>query len=214
MHTLLYLSWNRGIKGGNWSLDPLGGVADADLKHGPEKLQAYELGLKTDFWGGKARLNTAAFYYDYKDYQAFSLVNLTPQVTNSDANAHGGEIELTLSPTNGLTFLVGAAFVDSKVDAVPTVFGAPTVEAEFPLAPKTSLNLLGRYEWPAFGGSLAAQVDGHWNDDQFLEGTNSEVSSEPSYSVWNASLSWASDGRQDAAYRLVQEPDGRGIPAL
>ncbi|HZF16341.1 MAG TPA: TonB-dependent receptor [Steroidobacteraceae bacterium] len=190
-HTLVYLSWNRGIKGGNWSLDPLGGVADADLKHGPEKLQAYELGLKTDFWGGKARLNTAAFYYDYNDYQAFSIVNLTPQVTNSDADAHGGEIEFTLSPTNGLTFLVGAAFVDSKVDAVPTVFGA-TVEAEFPLAPRTSINLLGRYEWPAFGGSLAAQVDGRWNDDQFLEGTNSEVSSEPSYSVWNASVSWSS----------------------
>ena len=188
--TLLYAAYNRGIKGGNWSLDPLGFVADEDLKHDEEVLQAYELGWKTEFWHGAARLNVAAFYYDYEDYQAFSLVNLTPQVTNSDADARGGEIELTLSPTQGLDLMFGAAFIDSTVDAVPDVFGG-TVKAEFPTAPGASLNLLARYEWPAFGGSLAAQFDGKWNDDLFLEGTNSEVSFERSYSVWNASLSYA-----------------------
>ncbi len=31
-------------------------------------------------------------------------------------------------------------------------------------------------------------MDGRWNDDQYLEGTNSQVSLEPSYAVWNASL--------------------------
>lgn len=189
--TLLYASYNRGIKGGNWSLDPLGAVADEDLKHREEVLQAYELGWKSEFWHGAARLNVAAFYYDYEDYQAFSLVNLTPQVTNSDADAQGGEIELTLSPAQGLDLMFGAAFIDSTVDAVPTVFPG-SVEAEFPTAPSMSLNFLARYEWPAFGGSLAAQFDGMWNDDMFLEGTNSEVSFEPSYSIWNASFSYAS----------------------
>ena len=37
---------------------------------------------------------------------------------------------------------------------------------------------------------MAAQIDGNWNDDQFLEGTNSLVSLEDDYSVWNASLSY------------------------
>jgi len=183
--TLLYASYNRGIKGGNWSLDPLGGVADENLKHGEEVLNAYEIGLKTDIFSGRARLNAAAYYYDYQDYQAFSIVGLTPQVTNSDASSHGGEIELITTPITGLDLMFGAAFIDSEVDAVPDVFGG-TVEAEFPNAPSVSLNLLARYEWPAFGGFLSAQVDGNWNDDMFLEGTNSEVSFEPSYSVWNA----------------------------
>lgn len=194
--TLLYAAFNRGIKGGNWSLDPLGGVANENLKHEPEKLKAYEAGLKTDLFDGIARLNSAVFYYDYQDYQAFSLVGLTPQVANSDAHSHGGEIELTVSPSGGLDFMLGASFLDSSVNAVPDVFGG-TVKTEFPTAPKTSLNFLGRYEWTAFaGGSIAAQIDGRWNDDQFLEGTNSEVSFEPSYSVWNASLSYrATDDR-------------------
>jgi iron complex outermembrane receptor protein len=186
---LLYAAFNRGIKGGNWSIDPLGAVANEALKHNPEKLKAYEVGWKADLFGGLARLNTAAFYYDYKDYQAFSLVGLTPQVTNSDAKAHGGELELTVSPTQGLNFMFGAAFVDSEVDAVPDVFGG-FVRAEFPTAPSVSLNFLGRYEFPALGGLVGAQIDGRWNDDQFLEGTNSEVSFEPAYSVWNASLSY------------------------
>jgi iron complex outermembrane receptor protein len=192
-HQLLYLSFNRGIKGGNWSLDPLGAVPPENLKHHEEVLKAYELGWKAEFLDGKARLNSAVYYYDYNGYQAFSLTNLTPQVANSDATSHGGEIEFTAAPVKGLQVSLGAAFIDSKVDAVPTVFGG-TVEAEFPSAPKTALNALVRYEWPAFGGSLSAQVDGQWNDKQFLEGTNSEVSLEPSYAVWNAHLGFTTAG--------------------
>ena len=37
---LIYASFNRGIKGENWSLDTLGAVAAENLKHGPEKLRS------------------------------------------------------------------------------------------------------------------------------------------------------------------------------
>ena len=192
--TLVYASVTRGIKGGNWSLDPLGGVADANLKHKQEVLYSYEIGLKSTVLDGLGRFNAAAFYYDYHDYQAFSLTGLTPQVTNSDAREYGGEVEFTVSPTDGLDVMLGASFLDSKVDAVPTVFGT-TKTAEFPNAPSVSLNWLGRYEWPVpnVGGKVAVQVDGNYNASQYLEGTNSDVSHEPSYSVWNASLSYTTE---------------------
>jgi iron complex outermembrane receptor protein len=197
--TLLYASFNRGIKGGNWSLDPLGGVPDANLKHDEEVLKAYEVGLKTDLFDGSARLNAAVYHYDYDDYQAFSLNGLTPQVTNSDASSQGAEIELQLSPASGFDLMFGAAFIDSEVDAVPDVFGG-NLEAEFPNAPSLSLNALARYEWPALGGYLSTQVDGNWNDDQFLEGTNSEVSFERSYSVWNANVGYRTE---DDRFRIM-----------
>ncbi len=187
---LLYLAYNRGIKGGNWSLDPLGAVDPASLKHDPEKLNSYELGFKLDLLEGRARLNGAVYYYDYHDYQAFSIFNLTPQVTNSDAQSQGGELEFSVSPTTGLDFVFGAAYIDSNVDAVPDVFGGTITDVDFPTAPEFSLNFLGRYHWPAFGGELAVQVDGNWNDDQFLEGSNSDASFEPSYSVWNGRISY------------------------
>lgn len=187
---LLYLAYNRGIKGGNWSLDPLGAVQFASLQHDPEKLNAYELGFKTDFLDGNARLNGAVYFYDYSDYQAFSIFNLTPQVTNSDAESKGGELEFSVSPAAGLNLVLGAAYIDSEVDAVPDVFGGTITAVEFPTAPELSFNALGRYEWPALGGQLAVQVDGNWNDDQFLEGSNSDASFEPSYSVWNGRVSY------------------------
>ena len=191
--TLLYVSANRGIKGGNWSLDPLGGVAIPDLKHDEEVLWAYEVGIKQTFAGGLANLNASVFYYDYDDYQVFSLTGLTPQVSNSDASAHGGEVEFAFVPAEGWDLGLGLALLDSKVDAVPTVFGG-LVEAEFPLAPSVSANWYGRYEFALAGGSLGLQIDGVWNDDQFLEGTNSQVSHEGSYAVWNARVDYTSGG--------------------
>jgi iron complex outermembrane receptor protein len=192
---LLYLAYNRGIKGGNWSLDPLGAVAPEDLKHDPEKLNSYEFGWKVDFMEGSARLNGAVYFYDYKDYQAFSIFNLTPQVTNSDAESKGGELEFTVSPTEGLDLMVGAAYIDSEVESVPDVFGGVITDVDFPTAPELSLNVLGRYGWSALGGELAVQLDGQWNDDQFLEGSNSNASFESSYSVWNGRLSYDTDDK-------------------
>lgn len=92
-----------------------------------------------------------AAFLGYRDYQAFSLVSLTSQVTNSDADAKGGEIELMLSPVRSLDLAFGLSLVDSEVDAVPDVFGG-TVRAAFPTAPRSRVSFLGRHEWPAPAG--------------------------------------------------------------
>ena len=52
--------------------------------------------------------------------------------------------------------------------------------------------LSDRNEWAMMNGRMAVQIDGNWNDDQYLEGTNSGVSFEDAYSVWNARLSYTS----------------------
>lgn len=190
--TLWFLSWNRGIKGGNWTA--AAAVTIDELKHKEETLNSYEVGVKTSLAGGNARLNATAFYYDYEDYQAFSLTGLTPQVTNSDATSSGGEIELFWTPGDGWDVVLGAAFVSSEVDFVPAVFpGTGTVNAEFPQAPGSSFNGLVRKAWDLGSGEFAVQVDGNWNAEQWLEGTNSLVSKQDSYAVANASLSYATD---------------------
>ena len=143
---------------------------------------------------GAARFNATSFYYDYIDYQAFSLTGLTPQITNSDATASGGEIEFFWTPGQGWDIILGAAFLDSDVDFVPAVFpDSGTSNAEFPQAPSTSLNALVRYGFEALGGEIAFQLDGNWNDTQFMEGTNSLVSIQESYGVANARVSYGTD---------------------
>ena len=188
---LFYASYNRGIKGGNWSPSPT--VTLADFRHKNEVLDSYEIGMKSTIAPG-TRLNMAAFYYDYHDYQAFSLTNLQPQVTNSDATVKGAEIELYSRPMRNVDLALGAAFLDSNVDFVPAVFpGTGTTDAELPQAPHVSLNALGRYTVPLSFGSLAFQVDGRYASKHFLEGTNSDVSFQKGYFVGNASIGLGSE---------------------
>ena len=49
------------------------------------------------------RLNGAAFYYDYNDYQAFKQINLDAQVVNKDARTWGIELETTIKPDENWT---------------------------------------------------------------------------------------------------------------
>ncbi len=185
--TLMFVSYNRGIKGGNWSINT--SVTPENFRHDEEVLHSYELGTKINF-GGTVRINATAFYYDYEDYQAFSLTGLNPQINNSDAEAKGGEVELFYTPNEHWDMIAGLSILDSEVDQVIDAEGGIVRNNELPNAPGYSVNLLARYNWDVFNGNMAIQVDGIVNDDQNLEVTNAQVSEEDGYSVWNASFSY------------------------
>jgi iron complex outermembrane receptor protein len=69
---LAYVSYNRGVKGGGFTA-PLFPITIGDLstlEFRPEKLSSYEVGIKSEFLDHTLRVNAAAYYYDYHDYQA------------------------------------------------------------------------------------------------------------------------------------------------
>ncbi|MFK8021486.1 MAG: TonB-dependent receptor [Pseudomonadales bacterium] len=202
--TLLFASYNRGIKGGNFA--PSANVTVAQVRHSEEVLDAFELGVKAEFLDGRARLNATAFYYDYDDYQAFTFAGGTPSVANAQAENQGAEIELTLLPNERWDIILGMSFQDSSVDGVqtPQLQGTPvgfSVDwpvdilngVELPNAPDVSFNYLFRYNIDALGGNVAFQVDGSYYGDQFLEVTNGGAAVQEAYNVTNLSASWAND---------------------
>lgn len=201
--TLLFASWNRGIKGGNWSAlysthinHPANAPGTVAFQHPEEVLNSYELGIKTELsdWG---RLNANLFYYDYEDYQAFSTAGLVAQVQSSDATNQGAEVELFLTPDEHWDIVLGLSLLDSEVDEVngpPTVAGpaASLKNVEFPNAPGFSFNYLFRYNWDTLGGNVALQVDGIYEDDQFLEVQNGPTSVQEKGGFINARASYTS----------------------
>ncbi|NIB40780.1 TonB-dependent receptor [Pseudomaricurvus alkylphenolicus] len=194
--TLVFASYNRGIKGGNWSPNQnvyAGQLELANIRHDEETLHSYELGIKTEFGDGLARFNATAFYYDYEDYQSFSFTGFTPSVANKDATAQGAEFELFLTPGDSWDFIFGLSVMDSDVEDVDTAIDGVTIDAELPSAPGYSFNFLGRKAWDLSVGELALQVDGVAYDEQYLEGHNSAASTEDSYSVWNSSLTFTTE---------------------
>lgn len=186
---LYFVSYNRGIKGGNWS--PSSSVSLETFKHDEEVLHSFELGIKQKLLDGAVRLNATLFYYDYEDYQAFSFLFFTPQVDSTDATSVGGEIELFMTPADGWDVVLGASFIDSEVDEATSVLGVTLTDNEFPNAPNYSLNGLVRYSFPALGGELALQLDGYYNGDQYLDVNNSDYSREDGYFLANARVTYS-----------------------
>ncbi len=207
---LVYASYNRGVKGGGFNapLDPSGAAvfidpatfdpaptADAAMRYAPETLNAYELGLKTTLFDGLARLRLAAFYYDYKDFQAFNFSGISTQyITNRDAKLQGVDAELFSSPIDGLDLVFGASYLDQVVYDVPV--GSLTLDRKMTYAPEWNLTALARYEWDFLGGLLAVQANANYVSEQFLGLTNSDVLREPAYTIANARTTYTFPGDQ------------------
>jgi iron complex outermembrane receptor protein len=79
-------------------------VPASTLFYQPETLTAYEIGVKSRFWGNKASLNLAAFDYDYKNLQLsnVAIVQGAPRYVTSNAGAaaiRGLELDGIVAPT-------------------------------------------------------------------------------------------------------------------
>ena len=189
--TLVYAGYNRGHKAGNWRL-PIGGFPDlAGLPHDDEVLSTVEGGIKTSFANDRVRLNIAAFYYDYDDYQAFTvdassgnLATFDLKIINVDATAKGVEFELSALPFDGLQLLLGASIMDSEVSNV-ALPGGRVVDTELPYAPGFAANGMARYGWDAFGGEIFVQGEFNYSGDFCFTVLCAPLDLEDSYLVGN-----------------------------
>lgn len=131
---LLYASYSQGYKSGTFNngfvIPPLPAPPDTVA---PEQVEAYEIGLKSDWLNDRLRVNVALYRNDYTDQQSqasipggFAFINL------SESRIQGGEIELTARPWDGLTLQAAIGYTDAEIIAntapvpgVPVVIGAP-----------------------------------------------------------------------------------------
>ena len=202
---LVYGSIAQGTKapGFNFAIDGTGILGSSQIEQIPfdeEVLTSYELGLKSEIFGGKAIFNGAVFYYEYEDFQAFSFDQLTNVVTNKDAEVKGVEAELITRPIDGLDIRLGATWLDTEVkDIVAASFftGEEVVRnREMVAAPDMEVTGMIRYSWNAGPGRIALQSDFRFVGDQFFDINNNPITAEDSYLVANASVGYEmGDGR-------------------
>lgn len=200
---LVYAGVSRGIKSGGFNL-PLTPVDGTPIEYDGETLTSFEIGFKASL-GDTMRLNASIFYYDYKDYQAFNIDPFfNTLLFNADAESTGGEIELIMTPIDGLDLMLGASFLDSEVTELTDTVSFPTGEEEPPMSPELTLNGLVRYSWPAFGGYLSAQADFFWKDDHKFNLATSAPVLEDAYGVVNAKLGYTSEDEAWSASIFVR----------
>jgi len=199
--TLIFFNISRGFKSGGFNggfLDFTDGVMESDIPFDEEELTSFEIGIKSTLADGALRLNATAFYYDYKDYQALTFAGLSQFINNSDAEVQGLDIEMIWLPNDQWDISLGASFLDTEVDEV-TVRNVGTVTGtEMVLAPEFSFNGLVRFQATE---ALSFQVDFNHQGEHYFDITNSDVSKEDSYTVFNARIGYkVSDNLTLAAY--------------
>lgn len=108
---LAYASISRGVKPGGFTTNTT--VSDVQIKpFKPEWVLAYEVGLKTEFFNHRLRLNTAMFYDDYHDKQMLGTVVISgnPNVATSSGTpgTYGSYVNIPHSKIWGTEFTVDA----------------------------------------------------------------------------------------------------------
>ncbi|ABD27239.1 TonB-dependent receptor [Novosphingobium aromaticivorans DSM 12444] len=131
---LAYATVSTGFKGGGVTARPFTKNQAINGTFDPETLHAYEVGLKTDLFDRRLRLNLSGFYNDYKNIQlpigdCSALDGFEPgtdpfpcaAIQNAgDGEMYGLEAELSAHPVEGLDIDASLSWIDGKWKRIDT----------------------------------------------------------------------------------------------
>lgn len=175
--TLLYASASRGTKSGGFNNGYYAAGLSADrIPYRAETLYAFEVGEKTQLLDRRLQINANAFYYDYRNYQTFNYEGVGGFLTNQDANAYGGEIEVTAAPSRSLSLRLGASYLRTEIEGVAQSLPAGGVfvaDREMAFAPRwTVTGGLTYTTEPVVGHELVAAIDVSARGARFTDNFN------------------------------------------
>ena len=192
-----YVSYNRGFKSGGYNVP-----APALPAYSPEKLDAYEAGLKTQFLERRLTLNGAFFYYNYQNIQVSRFVNGSPEVYNGGkAKLYGVDLDATVRVTQGLTVSAGlelehdrftdfpnADFFLSCAHPYPTVCSLSANGKQLPQTPAASGTINVDYRVSISNSELHFNVNEAANSGYYYQ-PNNEIK-QSAYGLLNGSIGW------------------------
>jgi outer membrane receptor protein involved in Fe transport len=198
--TLIYGSISRGVKSGGFTAHNTLSAPAADPFE-PEKLTAYEVGVKSDLTH-TLRVDASAFYYRYRDQQILGKVfddvsqSFIGRFVNANSRISGGEVDLQWRPIAALSVSQYAGFTEgyytSKLLNSPIDPTQPPVDynGQPESFPKWSYGGDVSYTWNIGAYSLTAESNYSFHDTYsqfFLLGSNDFTI--PKYWLANANLS-------------------------
>lgn len=118
---LLYTSISRGFRSGGFNGRSLAPAGQFPESYDPEKIWAYEAGLKSDLLDHRLRLNAAGFFYNYQDFQGTTLnPDSLDFLAGNIAKLHvwGFEVEAAARPIEPLTLTLGIGRTAQSIEEV------------------------------------------------------------------------------------------------
>lgn len=202
---MIYAGVNRGTKGSAFTTPltvfPGYNVSDGFLR--PETLTAYEAGFKTSWLDRRLQINGSAFYYNYKDMQAYKNQAGTGVLFNADARNYGGELEVTARPLEHTTVSAGLALLHTSVKNVEQPNGS-FIDQKAAFAPGTSLNVNVSQDIPTSVGTFRINGGMRYVSSHFFTTVNEPMMEQSGYAVFDAGASWTStDEKTELAVQVA-----------
>ena len=208
---LVYGSWSRGFKSGGFNGRPSpnasGGFNRIDA-FGPETLESFEIGVKSEFLDRRVRLNVAGFHSNYRGIQ---LLVLDPQsgffnnANAGNARINGFEAELTARPLKPLTLYANVGYTDAHYTSVNPLALGITTDSRLPTTPKWNYAVGGDYRFDlGHAGSLDGRADWTYRSSVYYGATNEPLEFQRGYGLLNLRVQWtdASERFSLAAFGL------------
>ena len=205
--TLLYGTVSTGYKAGGFNDGCLAGQANCNspipaeaLFYAPETLTAYELGLKTNLAGGKVRLSSALFHYDYTNIQLSQLSSICGGPCQSTSNAgkakvDGVELEAQVRPSPRNQFDISVAYLNARYTDYPIAPGVNFAGEKLDRSPDWTVTAGYQYTLPIADGSLVFGARTRLSDSYHLISTAMRgFFRQPSFTKTDLTLTYNSPG--------------------
>lgn len=167
-----YLMWSRGFRSGGWN-----GRAQTQTSIGPydpEQLDNYELGVRSDLFDRRVRLNATVFHMEYDDKQEAiirpSPISAATETTVSNAasaTVDGVELEVQAAVTPNLQLRSAIGWLDAGFDEFKELGQDIKSERNYSYAPEWTASVGAEYYYPLdrIGGELVFGANYKWTDD-------------------------------------------------
>ena len=200
-----YVSFNTGFKSGGYNL-----IAPLSPAFLPEKVKAYEAGLKTTLAGGSVRFNIAAYFNDYTNIQVSQVdpnTGLSVVSNAAAAETYGVEMDVQAALTDELQIAGNASIMSAKYVNYPNAqFARPLVAGgtllatfnaagnRLPASQEFSANIALDYDTAVGNGRVHFNLTGAYQGDYFFEPDN--YVRQPAYVTLNTSLRYTFPGEK------------------
>jgi iron complex outermembrane receptor protein len=224
-----YASYSKGFKsGGFFGRITLAFGEDSLQAFDPEEVETYEIGVKSEWWDGRLRVNAAIFSSDYTDKQEEIIIsdatgNVDTIVVNaSDATMDGAELEVQALLYEGLTFWMQGGYLDAEYDEfiIPDLPGVPEDASDLDMrnTPEYTFGAgLGYTHALGDRFEMAYNVNYNWRDEYVTMFNNDPTGRVESAGFWNANIDmrynemltvsvWGRNIGDERYYRAVQIP--------
>lgn len=208
---MTYALYSRGFRGGGYSPRPANALQVAAFD--PETVDNFELGVKSEWFDRRLRLNIAGFYSKYKDQVAFkqfaaddpanpSGANWFRALNTAQSNFKGVEVEMNAEPVDGMHIDGALGWIDYTLEDDGGAGFCQTFTNGKPcLAPRTPTWTASAgldYQFDLGGsGTLTPRLDVRYQSRIFFFASTigaeyNDINSQKQYATLNGNITWRS----------------------